>query len=329
MIEVVAPGPSATVQDLGRSGWRHLGVGTAGAMDPAALALANRLVGNRPGAAGIEVTLGGLVVRFHTAVVIALTGAPCAAVVEPASPERTDPTPDPLGRERAGRAPDSQGGARTDPTPGPLGGERAGRARAGVAMGAPAVLLAGSTVRLGAPESGVRTYLAVRGGVDVEPVLGSRSYDTLSRIGPSPLAAGDRLPIGPDPGTPIDVDVAPQRPQGGAVRLWPGPRERWFAGAMDALLAGTWLVRTESDRVGVRLDGPPLRRAHDEELPSEGLVAGAVQVPHDGRPIVMMADHPVTGGYPVVAIVDPADLATLAQARPGDPIRFATANRTT
>jgi biotin-dependent carboxylase-like uncharacterized protein len=189
---------------------------------------------------------------------------------------------------------------------------------------APAALPAGVRLRLGPPRAGLRTYLAVRGGIDVAAVLGSRSYDTLGRIGPPPLAAGDVLGVGPDPGTAIDTEVAPVRGADPSrpIRLWPGPRTDWFADPLAALVAGSWVVRADSDRVGARLDGPPLRRTRDDELPSEGLVTGAIQVPHDGRPIVMLADHPVTGGYPVVAIVDPADLPVVAQARPGSVLRF-------
>jgi biotin-dependent carboxylase-like uncharacterized protein len=194
---------------------------------------------------------------------------------------------------------------------------------------APATLPAGARVRLGVPRAGLRSYVAVRGGVDVAPVLGSRSYDTLGHIGPPPLRAGDVLAVGPDPGTAIDTEVAPVRSSDpdAAVRLWAGPRSDWFVDAIDALVAGPWLVRPDSDRVGARLEGPPLRRTRDDELPSEGLVTGAVQVPHDGRPIVMLADHPVTGGYPVVAIVDPADLPIVAQARPGTALRFVAVRR--
>jgi biotin-dependent carboxylase-like uncharacterized protein len=166
--------------------------------------------------------------------------------------------------------------------------------------------------------------VAVRGGIDVPRVLGSRSSDTLGRIGPPRLRPGDVLPVGPDPRTPVPTAVAPvpmieTTPR---VRVWPGPRADWFVDALAALVATPWTVRHDSDRVGVRLDGPPLARAHDRELPSEGLVTGAVQVPHDGRPIVMLADHPVTGGYPVVAVVDPADVPLVAQARPGVTVRF-------
>jgi biotin-dependent carboxylase-like uncharacterized protein len=194
---------------------------------------------------------------------------------------------------------------------------------------APATLPAGARIALGTPRVGLRTYLAIRGGVILPPVLGSRSYDTLGRIGPPPLRAGDVVPVGADPGTPIDTEVAPVRTvdPNTPIRVWPGPRADWFADPLGALAANAWVVRPDSDRVGARLDGAPLRRLRDDELPSEGLVTGAIQVPHDGRPIVMLADHPVTGGYPVVGIVEPADLPVVAQARPGTPLRFTSHRR--
>jgi biotin-dependent carboxylase-like uncharacterized protein len=189
---------------------------------------------------------------------------------------------------------------------------------------APTTLPAGARIALATPRTGLRTYLAIRGGIAVPAVLGSRSYDTLGRIGPPPLRAGDVLAVGADPGTPVDTEIAPVRAAapGVPIRLWPGPRADWFTDALGALAATAWVVGADTDRVGARLDGPPLRRARREELPSEGLVTGALQVPHDGRPIVMLADHPVTGGYPVVAVVDPADLPLVAQARPGTRLRF-------
>ncbi|MET0146728.1 MAG: biotin-dependent carboxyltransferase family protein [Ilumatobacteraceae bacterium] len=166
-------------------------------------------------------------------------------------------------------------------------------------------------------------YLAVRGGIAVEPVLGSRSRDSVSGLGPPAVLAGARLPIGRDPGTPILVDQAPPPTSDGTVRIWPGPRLDWFAdGAFDQLCATAWTVSSDVSRVGARLDGPPLARPITAELPSEGLLIGAIQVPSDGRPVVMLADHPTTGGYPVVAVVDGRDLATIGQSRPGAQVRF-------
>ena len=167
-------------------------------------------------------------------------------------------------------------------------------------------------------------YVATRGGFDVPAVLGSRSQDTLSGVGPPALAAGQRLPIGRDPGTPVVVDQAAGVERGSrAVTVWPGPRLDWFAAdAMQQLVTTEWTVSADVSRVGVRLDGPPLRRVVHDELPSEGLVTGAIQVPADGRPVVMLADHPTTGGYPVIAVVDPACVRIVAQRRPGSSLRF-------
>ena len=143
-------------------------------------------------------------------------------------------------------------------------------------------------------------YVAARGGFDVPAVLGSRSQDTLSRLGPPALTAGQRLPIGRDPGTPVIVDqAAVVERRARAATVWPGPRLDWFAAdAMQQLVTTDWTVSADVSRIGVRLDGPPLRRIVEDELPSEGLITGAIQVPPDGRPVVMLADHPTTGGYP-------------------------------
>jgi biotin-dependent carboxylase-like uncharacterized protein len=189
----------------------------------------------------------------------------------------------------------------------------------------PFSLPAGAVLSLGRPPVGLRSYVAVRGGVDVPPVLGSRSTDTLSGLGPRPLAAGDRLPVGSLAGEEPVVDVAPVRaPSDSTVlRVLPGPRRDWLAPeAWTALTSGAWTVSADSDRVGLRLDGAELARARDDELPSEGLVPGAVQVPPDGAPVLFLADHPVTGGYPVLAVVRTADLPAAAQLRPGAVVRF-------
>jgi biotin-dependent carboxylase-like uncharacterized protein len=192
---------------------------------------------------------------------------------------------------------------------------------------APTTLRRGERYRLGADPRRTWSYLAVRGGIDVDPVLGSRSHDTLSGVGPAALAAGQLVPVGADPGRPIVVDVAPPPPDRPA-RLWPGPRLDWFATEVfDLLCATTWIVGAETNRVGVRLDGPRLVRRRADELPSEGLVLGAVQVPHDGRPVVMLPDHPTTGGYPVVAVVDTDDVGLVGQTRPGSVVRFVRAAR--
>jgi biotin-dependent carboxylase-like uncharacterized protein len=208
-----------------------------------------------------------------------------------------------------------------------LGGLRvrftAGAVAATAAERAARALAAGETVTVDPAAGSLWGYLAVRGGIDVEPVLGSRSQDSRSGLGPPPVRAGSRLPLGPDPGTPLVVDQAPPRPFAEVVGVWPGPRLDWFApGMLDRLTTASYAVSSDVSRVGVRLDGPELERRIIDELPSEGLVTGAVQVPADGRPVVMLADHPTTGGYPVLAVVDPAGLATVVQARPGMLLRF-------
>jgi biotin-dependent carboxylase-like uncharacterized protein len=235
--------------------------------------LANRLVGNDPGVAVIEVTFGGLVLRADAEVVIAATGAPCT----------------------------------------------------GAPLNAPTTLRAGEVLRLGPPRTGLRTYVAVRGGLAVPSVLGSRSTDLLSGLGPQPLQAGDVLPIGSEYGAMPGVDLAAVADPAAdevVVRVTPGPRADWFA--PDALRGRTYTVSSNSNRIGVRLEGPGLQRIHEGELPSEGMALGAIQIPPSGLPVIFLADHPVTGGYPVIAYVATADLPTCAQLRPGQPVRFTT-----
>lgn len=191
----------------------------------------------------------------------------------------------------------------------------------------------GGVLSTGHATRGLRGYVAVRGGVDVPPVLGSRACDQLSGLGPAPLRVGEILPIGtrvqdaaqpwPDP-----PRVWPPEPAG--LQVLPGPRADWFArGALDALCAGRYTVTAASNRVALRLEGPVVRRLDRGELPSEPLVPGAVQVPPDGRPVVFGADHPVTGGYPVVAVLDAKSLDVAAQLRPGQAVVFARADRAT
>lgn len=172
-----------------------------------------------------------------------------------------------------------------------------------VGWGVPEVLPSGSSLRIGRLDGGARTYLAVRGGIH--------------GAGPS------TVDIGPAPVDPPSEHTAVPRLLDGSPRVWPGPRRDWFeADAWTTLLRSTWTVRPASDRVGLRLAGPPLQRVSTIELPSEGLVEGAIQVPPDGQPIVMLADHPTTGGYPVIAVVDPSDIGLVAQRPPGSTIQF-------
>jgi len=280
MIDILAPGPLATVQDLGRPGYADLGVGRSGAADLPSHRLANRLVGNAEQAATVEATLGGLRLRAGADLLVAVTGAPAAIFIGTVE----------------------------------YGGN------------APLRLPAGAELRLGAPRSGLRSYLAVRGGVDCEPVLGSRSTDLLAGLGPAPLREGDVLAVGGSTETDPVVDVAPvASPQDEPLlRIRSGPRREWFAaGAWTTLLTSAYTVSSDSNRIGVRLTGPVLDRAVHAELPSEPIVLGAIQVPTNGQPLVFLADHPVTGGYPVIGVVHRADIGLAAQLRPGQRVRFA------
>jgi allophanate hydrolase subunit 2 len=168
----------------------------------------------------------------------------------------------------------------------------------------------------------------VAGGISVAPVLGSRSTDTLSGLGPPPLRPGYVLPVGGQPALPLEppapVSTSDRSDAGEVVlRVRLGPRYDWFGiAAREALVSEAYTLSVKSNRVGARLTGPPLGRAITGELPSEGIVLGAVQVPADGQPLIFLADHPTTGGYPVIAVVERADLPLLAQARPGTTVRF-------
>ncbi|WBB78225.1 biotin-dependent carboxyltransferase family protein [Micromonospora sp. WMMD882] len=310
MIEILRAGALTTVQDQGRPGYAHLGVPRSGALDPAALRLANRLVGNPEPAAGLEITLTGCELRLGRAATVALTGAP--ADLRVTCPARCRCR---LPAIRSGRDPADQ--------PGPahrLGRPPADRA---VDVGRPLSLPASTVLRIGPARHGLRSYLAVSGGIAVETVLGSRATDTLSGLGPPPLRDGDRLPLGPEPGPPPPVDFTVPPPPVDELRLTLrlGPRHDWFTPtALDRLLRTPYVVSPVGDRIGARLVGAPLPRAVAGELPSEGIVLGAVQVPADGQPLVFLADHPTTGGYPVVGVVD--DVTPLAQARPGTTVRF-------
>lgn len=279
-LRVIATGPLALVEDLGRSGHSGIGVGRSGAADRASLRLANRLVGNAESAAAIEVVVGGLEVEVVDGqVVVCLTGAACPISVD--------------GRD--------------------VGGYAAVTARAG------------SLIRVGVATAGLRAYLAVRGGLEVDAILGSRSRDVLSALGPEPLVEGAELPVGPPPAVPppgIDVVPRPSYDVPVVLRVVRGPRDGWVRD-VDALVATAWTASEQSNRVGMRLAGGGLEHAHpSRQLPSEGAYRGAVQVPPSGEPVVFLADHPVTGGYPVVAVVVDADVDRAAQVRPGDTVRF-------
>jgi biotin-dependent carboxylase-like uncharacterized protein len=279
VIRVRQPGPLTTVQDLGRAGLAHLGVPAAGAADRRAFGLANRLVGNPPGAAALEITLAGPELGFDDGAVVALTGGRAVADLD-------------------GR-----------PVP----------------MDAAVPVQAGQVLRVGGVTSGLRAYLAVRGGIDVPPVLGSRSTDTLAPVGPARLEEGSSLAVGDQTDGQPFQQVAPTSPVDPepVLRAVRGPRDDVFTElALRTLIGEAWTVTSKSDRTGVRLDGPGLERRRKVELRSEGMVEGSLQVPPDGHPILFLANHPTTGGYPVVAVVVGHDLPLAAQARPGTRLRF-------
>lgn len=299
-LHILAPGLQSLVQDLGRPGHAGLGVSTAGALDRSSVRRANRLVGNQPSAAVVESVAGGLRVQAVGDQVLAVTGAPSAlTVVAPSDPE------DGAGESDGGRP----------------------RQVREVPMATPFALLDGETLAIGPPDRGFRTYLAVRGGVEADAVLGSRSTDTMSGIGPEPLAAGQLLGVGAATSSNVvgNPELQPEYPDAGVtvLDLVPGPRDDWFdAAALESLCSQDWAVTPRSNRVGMRLAGEPLRRSRDGELPSEGTMAGALQIPPDGQPVLFLADHPITGGYPVIGVVVDQQLDRAAQIPIGGSIRF-------
>jgi antagonist of KipI len=285
VIRVLSPGLLTTVQDLGRPGLGALGIPRGGAADAHALRLGNLLLGNDEGAAALEATLEGPALLFETAAVVALAGAPFAATLD---------------------------GEALEPW---------------AAVEVPA----GGRLALGRAVSGARAYLCVRGGIDVPFVLGSRSNDVATGFGGlagRALAAGDRLAVGPVPVVPPRgrlVDAAAARWSGARrlLRVTPGPQEDWFAPeAIAAFFSSPFRVSASSSRTGVRLEGTALE-APSRSLVTEGVAAGAVQVPAGGRPIVLLVEHPSTGGYPKIANVIATDISALAQLRPGEEVRFA------
>lgn len=324
VLEVKAPGLQTLFQDGGRAGLTHWGVSPSGPADRAAAAEANRLVGNSAGATVLENLAGGLKLTALADVELALTGADTPAQITEDAPEQvTDPA--------EGSAP----AAKTPLT---------------VPSYAPFALKPGQTLTLRAPARGLRTYIAVRGGFAARTEAASASRDTLAGLGPKPLVAGERLSLASLP-VAVVADPAPvlPLPEPGKVlevRALPGPRDDWFTPeSLGRFAEVTWEVSQSSDRIGVRLllaDAPAdggagtqptdvqptdvLTRAVTREMPSEGMVAGAIQVPPSGEPVVFLADHPVTGGYPVIATVHPADLRLLAQAPPGTRLRFGLLN---
>jgi len=287
MLEVIEAGVLTSIQDVGRPDWTHLGVPVGGACDPWSLAVANLLAGNDAGAAALEMTLVGATLAVREPMSVGLAGADLGGVV----------------RESGRRL-----------LPG-----RSHRLEAGTTLAFPGDAGAGS---------GARAYLALPGGIDVPLVLGSAStalgagFGGLDgrtlRPGDVLQAAGQRDDAPSSevvwPALGDDLLSPPDRP----IRLLAGP-----APGLEALVAAEWKVGSGSDRVGLRLEGPPLEAPASGELLSHGVVSGAIQLPPGGAPIVLLADHQTTGGYPIVAIVITADHPRLGQLRPGASVRFA------
>lgn len=292
-VHVLKPGLLSSLQDAGRPGHAALGVGRAGAMDGPAWQLANALAGNAHGEAAIECTLLGPTLRFDQPAVIALGGAAIAAHV---------------------------GGV-------------------AIPMWTRCALPAGSVLQLGGIAVGCRTYLALRGGFDVPPLLGSRSSDLHARLGHADgraLRAGDVLPIG-------SAAAPPMRAGDEAIRMlpWSLDPQPWFdfrqrplallrgshsdqldADSQQQLVHGRFVLSKDSNRTASRLDGHTLRLQAPLELISEATLPGTLQLPPSGQPIVLLAEAPVTGGYPRIGQIAAVDLPPLAQRRPGDTVCF-------
>ncbi|MCX8566036.1 MAG: biotin-dependent carboxylase uncharacterized domain-containing protein [Glomeribacter sp. 1016415] len=300
MIEVFRAGLLTSVQDLGRKGYRMSGVCTSGALDTLALHIANRMVGNAPEAAGLELTAGPVSLHFTQTTRVALSGADFSATLDSLPVHAWWSFP----------------------------------------------VEAGQTLRLHTPKIGMRAYLAVHGGIDVTPMLGSRSTDLKAGFGGlngRALKDGDQLPLGTAPPSRHSSDAlhmpafgikAPgwhrferlnpraknktslRGAPGTSVRVLRGPEyDHFTAAAHEAFWSEPWLITTNSNRMGYRLAGPELKRAKNLELLSHAVLPGTLQVPGNGQPIALMHDAQTTGGYAKIGVVIQADLWRLAQAR--------------
>jgi antagonist of KipI len=298
VLVVIRPGLQTTIQDRGRWGFQWLGVPVAGPMDPCSHRLANALVGNDVNAATLEITLVGPEVEFEDERLVAVAGAEFVLTLD----DRVED------------------------------------------VNAAFVATAGSRLRFGSRRRGSRAYLAIAGGVAVTPTLGSRSTHLISRTGGlhgRSLASGDRLPIG-------EVNLASRRhlaggrvagrqrvegisalPDGHArIRVLPGPqRERFTDEALDALQSAPYTITNDSDRMGFRLRGPLIAHRLGADIISDATPLGVLQVPSSGQPVLLMADHQTTGGYPKIATVITADIGMAGQLGPGDTISFEVCSR--
>jgi len=308
MIDVIRAGLLTTIQDLGRHGYRHLGVAMGGALDRLSLEVGNRLVGNRPDAAGLEITFGPTVLRFLRATRVAITG--------------------------------TEFGATLDGKP--------------VYSWWSLPVKAGQELVLNAAKRGMRGYVCIAGGIDVLPMLGSRSTDLAGHfggLGGRALRDGDRLPVGAPPQR-AHVGFSPEAPEFGVkapawckfvlvdeplrrgrhptgvpwavpIRVLRGPEYESFTDeAHESFWSDEWLVTPNSNRMGYRLAGTELKRKVKADLLSHAVLPGTIQVPPNGQPIVLMSDAQTTGGYPKIGAVIQADLWKLAQVRLNAAVRF-------
>ena len=283
-IRVESPGLLTTVQDLGRPGFGPLGVSASGAADPISLRLGNRLVANDEDAAGLEMTLVGGAFSFSHEALFALTGADF--------------------------------GATLDGVP--------------LAMWASVQAVPGQTLRLGATRDGARCYLCVAGGINLEQFLGSASTHVLSGLGGlqgRPLRKGDDLQISPE-SAPRRKRIIPQNMlvrlrQSKVLRVTPGPQSDWFdKTAQETFYSSTYQVTEDANRMGLRLQGPPICLPASRHMITEGVALAAIQVPASGQPVILFVEQQTTGGYPKIANVIAADIYRVGQLRPRDEIRF-------
>ena len=284
VIQVQSPGLLTTVQDLGREGFGPIGVSPSGAADPISLRLGNRLVDNLDGTAGLEMTLLGGTFLFPEGAVIALTG--------------------------------SDFGATLDGAP--------------LALWTPTEVKPGQTLSAGSTRSGARCYLCVQGGIAVKPFLGSASTHLLSGLGGyqgRALRKGDVLHIGPADTSFRAKSLAPRALERlsprKVLRVTPGPQSDWFPEPSQQLFYNsTYRVAEEANRMGLRLEGPPITQGSSGEMITEGVSLGAIQITAGGLPIILFAEQQTTGGYAKIANVISADLHSVGQLRPRDEIRL-------
>ncbi|MDO5723867.1 MAG: 5-oxoprolinase/urea amidolyase family protein [Flaviflexus sp.] len=283
---IEATGLSTLYQDLGRTGYGDAGVSASGVLDRSAARQGNRLVGNPATATVLENLLGGLTLQLSTDVTMAITGAEVEATITVGEETKAAP------------------------------------------LRAPFVMPSGGTLTLGQPSAGVRCYVAARGGFAAPRVLGSTATDTMSRLGPAPLSPGDPLKVRTRSDLNASGEAEPSTlSERTTLRIVPGPRADWCVeGEVDHLCDQEWVIGPSSNRTALRLEAPeggrPLIREDRGELASEGMVTGAIQVPPEGLPVLFLADHPVTGGYPVIATVIAEDLDIAAQLAPGQTLRL-------